>query len=389
VTSSALDNLSRSGRFRSFVLALVSVAFLACGDDTSLGRGGLCEGPSQGVCFPGYAETSTDGSSLCVGVVGPSDESCGDGLDNDCDGAADEFCDRDGDGWFAPEDCQDRDPRIHPGQPERCNAIDDNCDGLIDNDPIDIGGLCFGGEFWRAANEPCRAGVTACSAGSIECRGEVLPTPERCGDRIDNDCNGLADDIVRTSTDPVSLDVVLLVDRSGSMGQVMPIIRSTLHAYVDKVDMTPELDVAYWMIDVPPAGNSMPAPNEACHGGQSLPLEQCRNVRDAIDELAANHGGMELSYDALWSIASLDWIEWRDGAIRIAFYFGDEEGQTLLGLNQKQVADALVEAEIVAHLFVAFFSEYSTIATDTGGGMHPLDSSIPMLFDRAADPGCR
>ncbi|HMQ74941.1 MAG TPA: MopE-related protein [Flavobacteriales bacterium] len=79
-------------------------------------------------------------------------EQC-DGLDNDCDGEADEdffwYADADGDG-FGDEatgafyctgppvgqvqtggDCDDSDPNTFPGAPEGCEGLDRNCDGVI------------------------------------------------------------------------------------------------------------------------------------------------------------------------------------------------------------------------------------------------------------------
>jgi hypothetical protein len=46
--------------------------------------------------------------------------------------------DQDADGYFAeercgtPRDCNDADPRAHPGAEESCNGVDDNCDGQAD-----------------------------------------------------------------------------------------------------------------------------------------------------------------------------------------------------------------------------------------------------------------
>lgn len=87
-------------------------------------------------------------------------EEC-DGLDNNCDGSADEglgnvyYQDADGDGYGNGEvsstactapvgfvadstDCNDADPRYNPGASEDCNAeVDYNCDGSVGKDDLD------------------------------------------------------------------------------------------------------------------------------------------------------------------------------------------------------------------------------------------------------------
>ncbi len=81
-----------------------------------------------------------------------------DGIDNDCDGVLDEsapriayYADGDGDGWGAgtdsvlactapagtadrPLDCDDTDAMVFPGADERCNGVDSDCDGSVDED---------------------------------------------------------------------------------------------------------------------------------------------------------------------------------------------------------------------------------------------------------------
>jgi len=120
-------------------------------------NGAVCEATNEfGTC---------EGAWFCQGAVGmvcnaptPSAEAC-DGLDNDCDGLADEpdalgctlyYKDEDNDGLGTPQspqclcapigkytatqpgDCNDFDAFISGAQPEICNLVDDDCDGVID-----------------------------------------------------------------------------------------------------------------------------------------------------------------------------------------------------------------------------------------------------------------
>ncbi len=102
----------------------------------------------------------------CAGEDGvlhpPSEEVC-DGVDNDCDGEVDEdllvtfYADSDGDGYGdadqtsqaceAPKgfvdddsDCDDSDPGVHPEALEICNGLDDDCDGLVDDEDEEVEG---------------------------------------------------------------------------------------------------------------------------------------------------------------------------------------------------------------------------------------------------------
>lgn len=138
----------------------------------------------------------------------PGAEEVCDGSDNDCDDAIDEDCLT----GECPGGCDDGDSCTEdtcspvdggtfyhcineviddcvtcPSAPqdEECNEIDDDCDGLIDED---IGGLVCGSDVGG-----CQSGMTQCFAGAVTCVGEVGPEWEQCNG-VDDDCDGAVDE---------------------------------------------------------------------------------------------------------------------------------------------------------------------------------------------------
>ena len=63
------------------------------------------------------------------------------------------YLDEDSDGWIALFDCDDHNPDVHPGADEiPGNGIDDNCNGLIDEDPIVTPTVPQYAELWYSSD---------------------------------------------------------------------------------------------------------------------------------------------------------------------------------------------------------------------------------------------
>ena len=201
-------------------------------------------------CRTGDKAAEADTGALTDGLVDAdgdgfrSDEDCDDadasanpgatevcdGVDNDCDGvvdgpdaadATDWYLDQDSDGYGDPEtveracdapdgaisdgrDCDDAEPTAWPDAPERCDGIDNDCDGVIDND---VQTTWYGdgdGDGFGDASSPIEAcdppsGAVLDATDCDDLDANVFPgNPEVC-DELDNDCDGAVDEGVTTT----------------------------------------------------------------------------------------------------------------------------------------------------------------------------------------------
>ncbi|MGB6874156.1 MAG: clostripain-related cysteine peptidase [Dehalococcoidia bacterium] len=164
---------------------------------------------------------------VCVGVT----EVCN-GIDDDCDGLVDDddpdctgqatwYLDGDSDGYGDPNtttqacsqpagyvdndaDCNDSNENVNPAATEVCNGIDDDCDGLVDDDDPD----CTGQATWyldgdsdgygdpntttHACSQP--AGYVDNNADCDDSNENVNPAATEVCNGIDDDCDGLVDE---------------------------------------------------------------------------------------------------------------------------------------------------------------------------------------------------
>jgi len=144
-------------------------------------------------------------------------EDCGDGIDNDDDGITDCYdddcaatCDVDGDGHIdinlGGDDCDDNNGAVFPGNLEICDGIDNNCDGLADEDDPNLDpsdSSWYGDADGDGYGNPdqvvyqCDPPAPEAVQNGDDCddtQAGINPgVPEECNNRDDN-CDGLIDD---------------------------------------------------------------------------------------------------------------------------------------------------------------------------------------------------
>lgn len=130
-----------------------------------------------------------------------AEEDCTVALDTNCDGSVG-YADADADGTPACEDCDDTDSTRAPGAAETCDGIDQDCDGVPDDEPVD-------GRFYYADSDGDTYGDPDAALRSCEqpdghvtdltdcddTNAAVHPAADELCDEVDNNCDGATDDV--------------------------------------------------------------------------------------------------------------------------------------------------------------------------------------------------
>ena len=109
--------------------------------------------------------------------------------------------DADGDGYSEDIDCDDADASVHPEAEELCDGVDNNCDGVIDEDVTETFYADTDGDGFGDAEDSTRAceapsGYVADDGDCDDDSADIHPDAEEvCDDAdTDEDCDGDADD---------------------------------------------------------------------------------------------------------------------------------------------------------------------------------------------------
>ena len=305
-----------------YVLAFDTAAGGACGEDCANeldddGDGTVdCADPDcaaqtgcvtdlDGDGYDGVGVDATDCDDTNATVNPGATERCN-GVDDDCDGSTDDpssadastwYADADQDGYGDPAtaaqactapsgygadatDCDDTDGAVNPGATERCNGVDDDCDGSTD-DPSSADALTWYADADQDVYGDPATAAQACTvpngygADATDCDdtdAAVNPgATERCNG-VDDDCDGARDDAECSEAEPGPCGCATGVSSAG-VGLALVLAAAVLSRRVTRRPPVVPSQVKEGAPRAPARGSGLPPFHDALqHSGGSMAL---------------------------------------------------------------------------------------------------------------------
>ncbi len=108
--------------------------------------------------------------------------------------------DNDGDGFADTEDCDDANAKVYPGAPERCDGLDNDCNGSADDGVVNTWYFDSDADGYGNANNSfshCDPPWTFLVADATDCNdtdATAYPGAAEVCDEVDNNCDGTVDE---------------------------------------------------------------------------------------------------------------------------------------------------------------------------------------------------
>lgn len=157
--------------------------------------------------------TDCDDANASAYPGSPYEVSCwwdaADNEDLNCDTVYPDECehDADGDGWEAEAyggiDCNDGDAFIYPGANEHCDGVDENCDLVVDDNPVDGAFYCYDGDsdgyptadcIWACGPDGYYTVLSGVAEDYDDTDSNTFPGASEISDGKDNDGDDLIDE---------------------------------------------------------------------------------------------------------------------------------------------------------------------------------------------------